>query len=106
MVENSISNLRSKTAPVSHFTHLSGKVFLPMEIAFQVPSALGRLFSLSMSGLLSEIWKSPFVASWIVLSKSGTVKNYLFCSILSDTLVETWDTYFRKGGGRYFAIFR
>ena len=42
-----------------------------------------------MSGLLSKLGKAPFVASWIVLSKSGTVKNSLFCSILSDTLVET-----------------
>ena len=30
----------------------------------------------------------------MVLSKSGTVKNYLFCGILSDNLVENWVYYF------------
>ena len=29
------------------------------------------------------------------LLKSGTVENYLFCSVLSDTLVENWDTCFQ-----------
>ena len=59
-----------------------------METGFQVPIALGRPFYLSMSGLLFELGKALFVASWIVLSKSGKVDNYLFCNILSDTFVE------------------
>ena len=61
-----------------------------MDTGILVPSALVRPFSLSMSVVLGELGKAPFVASWIVLSKSRTVKNYLFCSILSDTLVENW----------------
>ena len=65
-----------------------------METGFQVPSALGRPFSLYMSGVLSELGKDKCFASLIVLSKSGTVKNSLFCSILSDTLVENWSTCF------------
>ena len=48
-----------------------------------------------MSGALIKLGKAPFVASWVVLSKSGTVKNSLFCIILSDTLVENWGTCFR-----------
>ena len=63
-----------------------------MEAGFQVTSALGSPFPFFMYGVHSEISKAPFVDSWIVLSKSGTVNNYLFCSILSDTLVENWDT--------------
>ena len=51
-------------------------------------SSLGKPFSLSMSGVHSEFRKTQFFTSRIVLSKSGTVKNYLFCSILSDTLLE------------------
>ena len=66
-----------------------------MENGFWVPSDLGRPFFLSTSELLSELWKAPFFASWIVLSKSGTVKNSLFCSILSNTLVENWAACFR-----------
>ena len=58
-----------------------------METDFQVPSALGRPFSSSMSGVLSEIGKAQFVASWIFPSMSGKVKNSLFCIILFDTLV-------------------
>ena len=64
-----------------------------METGFQVPSALGRPFLLSMSGVLGELGKAPFFDSWIVLSKFGTVKIFL-CSILSDTLVENWANYF------------
>ena len=56
---------------------------------------MGRSFYLSLSGVLSEPGKAPFFASWIVMSKSGTVKNSLFCSILSDTLVKNWATCFR-----------
>ena len=67
---------------------------MPMDTGFQVQSVLGRTFHLYMSGLLSEIGKYPFVDSWIFLSKSGTVKYYLFCSILSDTLVDNWATCF------------
>ena len=66
-----------------------------METGFQVPSSLGRPFSLFMYGVLSELGKAPFVASWIVRSKSGTVENSLFCSILSDTLVGKWATCFQ-----------
>ena len=66
-----------------------------METDFQVSSDLGRPFSLSISGLLSDLGNAPFFASWIVLPKSRTVKNSLFCSILSDTLVVNWDTCFR-----------
>ena len=66
-----------------------------METGFQVPCPLGRPFYFSMSGVLSELGKAPFVASWIVLSKSRTVKNSLFCSILSDTLVGNCVTCFR-----------
>ena len=47
---------------------------------------------LSISGVIGELGKAPFVDSWIVLSKSGTVNNYLFCGILSDTLVDKWAT--------------
>ena len=65
-----------------------------METGFQVPSALGRTFYLSISGLLNELSKAPFVAYWIFLSKSGTVNNYLFCSILFDTFVVKWANYF------------
>ena len=49
-----------------------------METGFQVRSDLGREFSLSIYGVLSELGEAPFVASWIVLSKSGIVKNSLF----------------------------
>ena len=66
-----------------------------MEAGFEVPSALGRPFSSSMSGVNIEVWKSPFFSSWIVLSNSGTVTNDLFCIILSDTLVENWATCFQ-----------
>ena len=48
-----------------------------------------------MSGVLSELGKAPFFSFWVILSKSRTVKNSLFCSILSDTLVGNWDTCFR-----------
>ena len=61
-----------------------------METGFQVPSAIERPFPLSIYGVLSELGRDPFFASWIVLSKSGTVKIFLFCSSLSDTLVENW----------------
>ena len=63
-----------------------------METGFQVPSALGRPFYLYMSGVISELGKAPFFASWIFLSKSRRVNNYLFCGILSDTLEENWAT--------------
>ena len=95
MAENSVSNPRSKPAPIRQFLHPSVKVCMPMEIVFQVPSALGRPFSVSISGVLSELGRALFVASWIFLSKSGTVKNSLFFSILSDTLVENWATCFQ-----------
>ena len=84
MAEKSVSNPISKPAPVRQFPHLSMKVCVLMETYFQVPIAQGREFYLSMSGVLSEIGKA------IVLSKSGIVKNYLFCRILPDTLVENW----------------
>ena len=78
-----------------------------METGFQVRSDLGREFSLSIYGVLSELGEAPFVASWIVLSKSGIVKNSLFCSILSDTLVENGlPVYECKGGMHHFAIFQ
>ena len=64
-----------------------------METSLQVPSALWSTFYLSIYGALIELGKAPFVASWMVLPKSGTVKN-LFCSILSETLVENWATCF------------
>ena len=66
-----------------------------METGFHVTSSLVTQFSLSMSIVLSELGNSQFVASWISLSNSGTVKNCLFCSILSDTLVEDWAAFFR-----------
>ena len=68
---------------------------MPIDPGLQVTSALVRPFISSMSGVLSEIRKAPFVASWIFLSKYRTVENYLFCSILSDTLLENWDTCFQ-----------
>ena len=70
-----------------------------METSFQAPSDMGRQFYLSISGVIGELGKAPFVASWIVLSESGTVENYLFCSILYDTLVENWATCFRMYRG-------
>ena len=66
-----------------------------METGLQVPSDMGSLFSLSVSGALSELGKAPFVASWMVMSNSGTVKSYLFFSILSNTLEENWAPNFR-----------
>ena len=60
-----------------------------------------------MSVVLSEFGKALFVASWIVLSKTRTVNNSLFCSILSDALVETGlPVSGCTGGMRHFAIFR
>ena len=64
------------------------RFFLLMETGFQVSSALGSPIYLSIYGVLSKLWNAMFVASWIVLSKSGTAKNSLFCSILSDSFVE------------------
>ena len=81
MAENSISNPISKPALSANFPIYQGRFYLSMETGFQVPSALGRPFSLSMSRVISELGKAPFVASWIVKSKSGIVKNSLFCSI-------------------------
>ena len=46
-----------------------------------------------MFGVLSEVWKTPFVDSWIVISKLRTVKTFFF-GILSDTLVYNWATCF------------
>ena len=88
----SVSNPRSKPDPVRQFPIYQGSFCLLIETSFQLLSALGRPFYLSMSRLLSEIWKASFFASCIVLSKSGTVNNYLYCSIFSDSLVENWDT--------------
>ena len=65
-----------------------------METGIQIPSALIRPIYLSLYVVLSKLWKAPFVASWIVMSKSETVHNSLFCSILSDTLVDSWATCF------------
>ena len=81
--------------PSANFPIYRGRFFLPMENYFQVLSALGRPFRLTMYGVISELGKAPFFASWIVLSNPGTVKSSLFCSILSDTLVENWATCFR-----------
>ena len=66
-----------------------------METGSQALSDMGRSFSLSASGVIIELWTYPFFASWIVMSKSGTVNNSLFCIILSDTLVENWATCFQ-----------
>ena len=45
-----------------------------------------------MFGVLSEVGKAPLIVSYIFLSNSGAVKNFLSCSILSNTLVENWAT--------------
>ena len=81
--------------PSANFTICWGRFCLPMETGFQVPSSLRRIFHLSMSGVLRKLGKAPFVASWIILSNSRKVNNFLFCSILSDTLVENWAICFR-----------
>ena len=60
-----------------------------METGFQVPSALGRPFYISISGVIIELGKAPFVASWIFLSKSGTANNPFFCNIY---LILWWKT--------------
>ena len=85
----------SSQPPSANLPISQGRFGLPMETGFQVPSALGRTSSLYISGALSKLGKAPFVASWMVLSKAGIVKTSLFCSILSNTLVENWATYFR-----------
>ena len=81
--------------PSANFTICLGRFCLLMDTGFQVPSSLRSLFHLSISGVLRKLGKAPFVASWIILSNSRKVNNFLFCSILSDTLVENWDICFR-----------
>ena len=81
--------------PPANFPTYQGRFVLPMDTVLQVPSALGRPFSLSMSGALCKLGKAPFVYSWMVMSKSGIVKNSFFCIILSNNLVENWDTCFQ-----------
>ena len=93
MAEESVSNPRSKPAPLYvNFPIYWWRFCMPTENGFLVPSAPGSPFSLSIFGSLSELGKAPFFTSWDFISKSWTVKNYLFCSILSDILVESWST--------------
>ena len=81
--------------PSANFPIYRLRFCLPLDIGFQVPSALVRPFSLYISGVIREIGKALFVASGIVMSKSGTVNNSLFRSILSNTLVKNWATCFQ-----------
>ena len=78
-----------------------------METGFQVPSTLGSSFSLFLSVVLIELGKAPFVASLIFLSKSGSVKNYLFSQFYP---ILWWETELPISectvGMRHFAIFQ
>ena len=78
-----------------------------MDTSFQVPSALGRPFSLPMYGVLSGLGKTPFVAYWIFLSKSRTVQ-ILF--LVAFYLIFLWKTSLSVSestrGMNHFAIFQ
>ena len=65
MAETSVSNPRSKPAPVHQFPHLSVKFFSANGDWFPGTEFSGKDISLSISGVLSELGKAPFVASWV-----------------------------------------
>ena len=65
MAERLVSNLRSNPSPVLQFPHVSVRVLSTNGDWFPGTEFSGKDISLSISGVLSELGKAPFVASWV-----------------------------------------